>query len=137
MALKKFEGMQTEWGGLWYHPETRSYRSTTINLALLREFKGNVSLVVRHNWYFEKGSDKPKFIFALRDSKAQDSIELKARGVDWSPYYDYATGSYYTEDDEKLYTESEALSMLEQMKSDLMYGESPDDCVPSFYLKGR
>ncbi len=134
MALKKFEGLQTEWGGLWYDKITHSYKSTGINFSLLRQFKGTVRLIVRRNTFYNKGSSRPNFVFTLRDSQLQDSIELKAEEPKKRPYYDYASGWYFDEDGNRLYTEKEVVSRLESLKDDIIYGESPDDCLVRYYL---
>lgn len=33
-----FADKQTNWEGLWYHPENHNYTSATLNLKALKEF---------------------------------------------------------------------------------------------------
>lgn len=77
--LETFEGKQTQWTGLWWHPENNIYTSATINLSTLRKFKGTVRLYVRKNPGFKGGMNgRPNYLFCLKDAKTNDEhgIEL-------------------------------------------------------------
>ena len=70
-TLEPFDRKQTEWSGLWWHPETMSFSSTAINLANLRKFKGNVRMFVKKNKFFNGGENgRPNYLFCLRDTKS-------------------------------------------------------------------
>ena len=126
MALKVIDGKQTEKGALWWHPETASFSSQNISLAALREFKGSVKLVVKKNVYYKKGSTRPNYVFWLRDSKAEDALEL---GLEDVPEYDGDS-----EDDERRYTYSELMTCIEGACLDGQHGYDPGDCIPRDYL---
>ena len=55
--LEVFDGKQTNWGGLWWQPQSLYFTSQTISLAQLRKFKGDVRLVVKKNKYFDNGKN--------------------------------------------------------------------------------
>lgn len=69
--MKTFDGKKTSWEGLWYHNESHSYWSSAFSLAKLREFKGNVRLFVKKNRYYEKGGNRPNYVFSIQDSKSE------------------------------------------------------------------
>ena len=67
--LQVIDGKQTNWEGLWWHPEYNGFSSATISLSELRKFKGNVRLYVRKNMFFNKGENgRPNYRFCLKDS---------------------------------------------------------------------
>ena len=81
--MKVFKNMQTNWCGLWWHPETNSYVSQSINISELRKFKGNVKIVVRKNKFYNNGENKrPNYCFTIRDTASQNFLELKAEDYD-------------------------------------------------------
>lgn len=109
--LKVFDGLKSEWGGLWYHPESRIYTSQVFSLANLRQFKGSIQILLAKNKFYKKGTNRPEFQFCITNSdytKAQD-IEL----VEDEPYI-------------KL---SDAVEIARNILSDYEYGYSMDDLV--------
>ena len=69
--MEVFDGKQTSWEGLWWHPEYCGFSSAAINLSALRKFKGNVRLYMRKNKFFNGGDGgRPNYVFSL---KAADS----------------------------------------------------------------
>ena len=69
--LKTFENKQTSWEGLWYHPETGGFSSSVINLAKLKEFKGNVRVYVRKNKFYNNGENgRPNYVFSIKDANS-------------------------------------------------------------------
>ena len=70
VELKKFEGMQTEWLGIWKNENYNGYMSQSINLNVLKEFKGNVRFYLRKNRYYKKDSDRPFYVLCVKDSKS-------------------------------------------------------------------
>lgn len=68
MSAETFDRKQTNWIGLWYHPEYNGYSSPSINLKVLKDFKGSVRLYLRKNKLFEKGSNKPNYVISIKDS---------------------------------------------------------------------
>lgn len=70
--LEPFDKKQTNWEGLWYHPEYSGYSSACISLANLRKFKGNVRLYVRKNKFYNNGENgRPNYHFCLKDADAE------------------------------------------------------------------
>jgi hypothetical protein len=74
--LKPFDKQQTEWLGLWYHPESYGFTSEALNLSDLREFKGRVRLYVRKNKFYQKDSNRPNYCFCLKESSALENDKL-------------------------------------------------------------
>lgn len=68
--LEVIEGKQTNWSGLWWHPEYAGFSSAVISLSELRKFKGNVRLYVRKNKFFKRDADNnsPNYCFCLKDA---------------------------------------------------------------------
>lgn len=99
-----FDQKRTKWQGLWYHPESHSFSSTTLSLADIKKFKGNIRLIVKKNKFYEQGSSKPNYVFMLVDSD----------NVKFSPWE--------VEDEEKVYTEEEVTSIIKGVISDCESG---------------
>ena len=81
-----FDQKQTQWLGMWYHPENHCYTSESISLSALREFKGTVRLIMRKNKFYEKGSNKPDYVFKIVDANAEaigSEIELAIEDYDY------------------------------------------------------
>lgn len=75
--LTPIEGMQTNWAGLWYHPEYNGFSSGCIDLSALRKFKGQVRLYVRKNKYYNDGENsRPNYCFCLKDASSPTFTEL-------------------------------------------------------------
>lgn len=132
MKLEVIDGKQTNWGGLWYHPDTYSFSSQAISLAELRKFKGNVTLVVRKNRFYNNGENgRPNYVFLLRDAKTNKAIEMTVEDGGL-PYKD-RNGDYFDENGERLYTYDEVYSMLSEAIYDAQT-LSPDDVLPKHYI---
>lgn len=68
MSLEVFDRKQTDYQGLWYHPEYHGYSSACLSLAKLKQFKGNVRMFVVKNRYYKQGGNQPNYLFRLMDS---------------------------------------------------------------------
>lgn len=90
-GLETFNGMQTTWEGLWYHPEYGGFSSASISLAQLKKFKGNVRVYVRKNKFFKQGTNRPNYNFCLKDSQSPTFTEI---GID-----EDSCGRLYTEEE--------------------------------------
>ena len=77
MVLKTFNGKTTTTEGLWWHPDQGAYTSASINLKALKDFKGNVRLVVKKNRFYIEDSNRPKYVFCLRDANAEQESIIK------------------------------------------------------------
>ena len=137
--LEVFDGKQTTWEGLWWHPEYQGFSSAAIDLSQLRKFKGKVRLYVRRNKFFEKGTNRPNYCFCLKDSKSPTFTEIEIEDdttvvdVEDHPYQD-EFGCYYTEDGDRLYTYSEVQHAIDCAAADGARGYGPGDNIVSDYL---
>ena len=106
MPLQSFDGKQTNWEGLWYHPEYCGYSSATIKLSELKKFKGTVRLYMRKNKFYEKGGNKPNMRFCLKDANSDTFSELSVESeMEYAKMDD--DGHFYTKDGSRLYTHDE------------------------------
>lgn len=136
--LESFDGRQTSWEGLWWHPEYNGFSSVAIDLSELRKFKGKVRLYVRKNKFFKRDTGRPNYCFCLKDSNSPTFTEI---GVDYDttevdaedmPYVE--DGTYYTEDGDRLFTRSEVQYAIDCAARDGQRGYGPGDNVVSDYL---
>lgn len=130
--LKSFERQQTTWEGLWYQPEWLGFSSAAINLSKLKAFKGTVILYVRKNKYYKEGSNRPNYVFSIRDAKSEAPVT-----PDVIEGTEYATkdenGVWHTGNGERLYTESETLDAVSHAIADTEYYDR-DDMYAYHYL---
>ena len=108
--MEVFDGKQTSWEGLWWHPEYCGFSSAKLSLAKLKKFKGAVRLYVRKNKFFNGGEGgRPNYHFCL---KAADSDIFRTLEV---------------EDDEDVYQKVRALRMFVEENNSACEGL----CLPS------
>ena len=133
MKLEVIDGKQTNWGGLWYHPDTYSFSSQAIDLSELRKFKGNVTLVVRKNRFYNNGENgRPNYVFLLRDAKTNKAIEMTVENGGL-PYKD-KNGDYFDENGERLYTYAEVEHVMRECAIDIRNGIDEYDCLVEDYI---
>ena len=134
--LEVIDGKQTNWGGLWWHPENQHFSSQAISLAELRKFKGNVRLYVKKNKFFKGGENgRPNYVFILRDAKSDNPFELSVEDVvdeNNAPYVE--NGTYYTETGERLYTYDEVRTVMNGAVEDGRNGYGYGDVLVSDYV---
>ena len=134
--LETFDGRQTTWEGLWWHPEYNGYSSGAIDLSELRKFKGKVRLYVRKNKFYENGSNRPNYCFCLKDSNSptftEIGVDFDTTEVDGHPYKE--DGCYYTEDGDRLYTESEVIDCIHGAATDGARGYDGFDLLIGDYV---
>ncbi len=120
-TLESFDTKKTGDIGLWWHPEYSSYSSQVFSLASLREFKGNVRVVMRKNKAYKQGSNRPNFIAVIADSKTVDAMAIGVEDIDDS------------DDDEiEVYTAEQVRAIINGAYSDCKYGFSdPYDTLPT------
>lgn len=70
MSVETFDRKQTNWIGLWYHPEYNGYSSAALNLSVLKEFKGCARLYLRKNKFYKKGENKPNYVLSIKDANS-------------------------------------------------------------------
>lgn len=122
--IEVFENLQTGWIGLWYHPEVGGFSSGTINLSILKKFKGNVKFYVRKNKLYSKDTNRPNYVFCIKDSNSPTFSELTIEEDEdaKSCYFDEDNGCYYTGDDERLYTYEEVQYAINRATEDAERG---------------
>lgn len=125
--LESIEKKQTNWLGLWWHPEYNGFSSEAIDLAQLRKFKGKVRLYVRKNKFYNNGENgRPNYNFCFKDADAEvfKSFEV----VDSDDEDDVPRDR----EGNRLYTEDEVYQIIHGMESE--YGLSYGDNLIGDYL---
>jgi hypothetical protein len=136
--MEVINGKQTNWGGLWWHPENGYFSSQVLSLAELRKFKGQVRLYVKKNRYFNRGQNgRPNYVFSFRDAKSDNCKEMAVEGIDNSdgeaPYCE--DGVYYTENGERLYTSEDVRAIINGTVRDVESGiHDPYDILPEDFV---
>ena len=127
--MKTFDCKQTKWEGLWWHPEYAGFSSSSINLAKLKEFKGNVRLLVRKNKYYNNGENsRPNYLFCIKDSKSDIFRNIE---VVMEPQ----SGTYQDNCGGRLYTEEEVRAIINGTVASVRYGVTdPYDILPSDFV---
>lgn len=101
--LEPFDEKRTRLEGLWYNRQLHRYSSRVINLSELKDFKGNVRLMVMKNHFYNNGKNgRPNYLFSIIDSKALDSaktLETEDLCGQWiyGEYMEYFTIVQYVE----------------------------------------
>lgn len=119
--LESIEKKQTNWLGLWWHPEYNGFSSEAIDLAQLRKFKGKVRLYVRKNKFYNNGENgRPNYNFCLKDADAE--VFQLFEVVDSDDEDDVPRDR----EGNRLYTEDEVYQIIHGMESEygLSYGEN-------------
>lgn len=133
--LEKFDKKETEWKGLWYHPEYGGFSSEAINLSKLKEFKGTVRVYVRKNKFYKKGSKAPNYSFCIKDSKAEIFTELDVTECNREYAKKDENGYWRTSDGERLYTRKEVQHAINCAAKDGARGYDGDgDNIVEDYL---
>ena len=117
---------KTNWLGLWNNREG-VYSGQVIKKADIPPY---ARLVVRYNKFYEKDSNRPRFVYCFASGDSAKAITVKKTHEEFidmqnSPYEE--DGCYYTCDGERLYTESEVQAMINRcacyVGGDSEYGE--------------
>jgi hypothetical protein len=132
--LEVFENLQTDWNGLWFHPEVGGFSSAAINLSKLKKFKGAVKFYVRKNRLYKKDTNRPNYVFCIKGSNSPICSELTIE-KDRYCYYDEDKRCYYDEDGKRLYTREEVQYAINESAFDARNG-CTDNLVED-YLDAR
>lgn len=126
--FQSYDGKQTTWAGLWWHPEVNGFSSEVLNLATLRQFKGNVRLYMRKNKFFNSGENgRPNYCFSLRSTSAEKDEPWEVEDIE----------GYQDDDDsgERLYTREEVRRIINGTMDATLYGISdPYDILPEDFV---
>ena len=115
-SLTPVEGMQTNWVGLWWHPEYSGFSSECIDLSALRKFKGKVRLYMRKNKFYNGGMNgRPNYHFCLKDANSETFVTLEMN-----------EDEDVSSEDERLYTREEVYKVIHGMEIEygLEYGNN-------------
>ena len=113
--LQSSTDKRTNWAGLWYNPASHQYISQTTSLAQIRQFKGNVRLIVRKNKFHKPCNNTPQYQICICDShspEARNTLEMQ----DIAEY-----------EDREMIDVDTAIDIARSLLSDLESGYSMDD----------
>lgn len=114
--------MNTKWEGLWAQERPAFYAGKVIKKE---DIPAYTRIVLRYNKFYEKGSNKPKFIYCFSDSK---SYQQKCKNLEIEDEYE-------DEPVERLYTEAEVRKIINGTCAAKDYGISdPYDILPSDFV---
>lgn len=130
-----FDGKQTSWCGLWWHPENASYSSASISLGALKKFKGNVRMIVKKNRFYNKGMHhRPNYVFMLVDAKSKRFENISIIDEENRTPYE-SDGNYYDENGKRLYTYHEVQYAINRAAEDGQRGYGSGDNIVEDYLE--
>lgn len=124
--------IKSKWQGLWNNRQG-VYSGKLIAKKDIPTGKGEkVRLIVRHNKYYEKDSNRPRFVYCFADSEAHEDF---CEPVEWEEYhsrpYKDDDGCYYDEEGNRLYTREDARAIINGTVADVKYGiTDPYDILP-------
>ena len=120
--LEPFDGKQTKFIGLWYHPDLHYYKSPVINLSQLKKFKGAVILKVVKNKYYNNGENgRPNYVFSFVDAQSEREKEIAVEDIDDD-----------SADFERMYTREEVQRCINGAVRDAQCGYT--DLIPEDYV---
>ncbi len=120
--------MQTKWQGLWTQERSSFYAGRVINK---KDIPPYTRIVVRHNKYWEKGKNRPRFVYCFANSEeysemCQEVEEYKR------PYCENET--YYDEKGNRLYTHEEVRRIISGAIADGAQGYEAGDILIEDYI---
>lgn len=125
--------MTTKWMGLWAQERPAFYAGQVIKKSDIPKY---TRIVLRYNKYYEKDSNRPKFVYCFADSEGYESkcvpLELSE---DTDVAYKNKDGIYYTSDGERLYTEEDVREIINGTFADVNAGVyDPYDILPEDFV---
>lgn len=122
---------QTNWLGLWAQERQGLYGGQVIKRTEIPKY---TRIVLRYNKYYEKDSNRPRFVYCFADSEGYESLCVP---IDWKeeirPYKE--DGIYFTEKGERLYTQEDARAIINGTVRDVEYGiHDPYDILPEDFV---
>lgn len=119
--------MNTKWMGIWAMDQPALYAGQVIKKADIPKY---TRIVLRYNKYYEKDSNKPKFVYCFADAEGYKSKCVPIEKENAAVYEE--DGCYYTKSGERLYTQSEVQYAINRAAADGARGYS--DNLVSDYL---
>lgn len=125
--------MTTKWMGLWAQERPAFYAGQVIKKSDIPKY---TRIVLRYNKYYEKGSNRPKFVYCFADSEGYESkcvpLELSE---DADVAYKNEDGIYHTSEGERLYTEEDVREIINGTFDAVKYGVyDPYDILPEDFV---
>lgn len=122
--------MNTKWQGLWAQERQGFYAGQVIKKT---DIPAYTRIVMRYNKYYEKDSNRPRFVYCFADSEGYENKCIQIEQEADKPYKE--DGIYYTEDGERLYTREDARAIINGTMRDAEYGISdPYDILPEDFV---
>ena len=119
--------MNTKWMGLWAQERQGFYAGQVI---AKKDIPNYTRIVLRYNKYYEKGGNRPRFVFCFADSEGYVSKCVPVEMDEPKPYIG-EDGNYYTGEGERLYTGEDARAIINGTVRDVEYGiHDPYDILP-------
>ena len=120
--------MNTKWQGLWAQERQGFYSGYVIKKTDIPKY---TRLIVRYNKFYEKDSNKPRFIYCFADSEGYTkkciSLEIEDEDDFDCAFWNDECGAYFTRNGERLYTEDEVQDVINRcacyIGGDGEYGE--------------
>lgn len=124
--MKPFDKKTTGSIGLWWDPNSQYFTSGSIDLSVLKAFKGNVKIIVKKNRYYSKESNRPNRLAFIVDCKSDKAKLVTVEDI----------GSK----DIPVYTEDQVRRIIDGAFEDFKYGISdpldvlPEDFTSPYYV---
>jgi len=120
--------MTTKWMGLWSQERSGYYSGQVIKKSDIPKY---TKIVLRYNKYYEKGSNRPRFVYCFADSEGfkEKCVPIELEDKDYA--YKADDGHYYTSNGERLFTRDDARAIINGTVNDVEYGiHDPYDILP-------
>ena len=121
--------MNSKWMGLWGQDRQGFYAGQVIKKSDIPQY---TRVVLRYNKFYEKDSNKPRFVYCFADS---EGYKEKCMTIEEAKRPYEKDGIYYTEDGERLFTHYEVRKIINGTVSDVEYGiHDPYDILPEDFI---
>ena len=126
--------MTTKWQGLWAQERQGYYSGQVIKKSEIPKY---TRLILRYNKFYEKDSNRPRFVYCFADSEGYEEkcIHLELNEDSEEPYIG-DDGHYYDSDDNRLYTRDEVRRIMDKAWYSAYYRQTSDpwDLLPEDYV---
>lgn len=126
--------MKTKWQGLWKQEREGFYAGQVIKKSEISKY---TRIVLRYNKWYEKGGNRPRFIFCFADSEGYEKMCIPIKNEDMETVFCKrdSDGRYYDENGERLFTREEARKIINGTYADCAYGfTDPYDTLPEDFV---
>lgn len=124
--------MLTNWLGLWAQERQGFYAGQVIKKSDITDF---THIIVRYNKFYEKCSNRPRFIYCFADSNGYEQKCVPIEKNSKYAYYDNDAECFFDEDGSRLFTRDEVRAIINGTVSDVEYGiHDPFDILPEDFI---